>query len=436
MATASGAVSLEEASAKPWSMGIGTTFGQRVKDLGPGAFVAATFIGSGDVATGGTAGGFFGLGYWWAYWMTCAVAWFCLDVISRYYLVTGKTGVAMFRDLPGIGWLLGLFLGVFGVYYGVGNVNSQFAASAWGLQGLFPALNYEVAAFAVAIVCMVLVWIGNYSWLEKIMAVMLIAIVGSFFAALFATGVNVGDAAKGLIPATDKNGQFSSVFQAIAGTNINGAAVLLFSYNLMERGSWPQKMDEKLKFLSFARANALLGSFGAVLVGFAILGVINQVIYPYGIVPRKVEDFAILIEPVAGTWSIYIFSLGVLSASLSSALGNGMIGAYVVCEYFLGKPVESKSTHFKVVYILNAIVAAALVLARIDPIFLKTITSMMNATFFGVVGLVIAYWAGSGRLGYFRNGGSIPLWALTLLTILVAGYVGIFNLGGYFGLKF
>ena len=60
----------------------------------------------------------------------------------------------------------------------------------------------------------------------------------------------------------------------------------------------------------------------------------------------------------------------------------------------------------------------------------------MNASFFGVVGLVLAYWAGSNKLGYFRNGSNIPLWALTVLTIVVAGYVGIFNLGGYFGLKF
>ena len=375
MATASGAVPAAERDVRPWSLRVGSSFGERVRDLGPGAFVAATFIGSGDVATGGTAGGFYGLGYWWAYWVTCAVAWFCLDVIARYYVVYGKTGVAMFRELPGIGWLLGLFLGVFGVYYGVGNVNSQFAASAWGLQGLLPGLQFEVAAAAVAIVCMALVWIGNYGWVEKLMGVMLFAIVASFFAALFAVGVNLADAARGLIPSADRQGQFSSIFQAIAGTNINGAAVLLFSYNLMEKGNWPQKLEDKARFLSFARSNALLGSFGAVVVGLAILGVINQVIYPYGIVPRKVEDFAILIEPVAGTWSVYIFSLGVLAASLSSALGNGMIGAYVVAEYFLGKPAESSNIHFKMIFILNSVVAAALVLARIDPIFLKTITS-------------------------------------------------------------
>ena len=103
---------------------------------------------------------------------------------------------------------------------------------------------------------------------------------------------------------------------------------------------------------------------------------------------------------------------------------------------FFGVPAENKNIHFKMIYILNSVVAAGLVLARIDPIFLKTITSMMNATFFGVVGLVLAYWAGSGRLGYFRNGNSIPLWALTAITIVVAGYVGVFNLGGFVGLKF
>lgn len=423
------------ADIKPWSLGEGTSFMTRVKDLGPGAFVAATFIGSGDVATGGTAGGYFGFGYWWAYWVTCACAWFCLDVVSRYYLVTGKTGFNMFLDIPRIGWFLGLFLAVFGVYFGVGNVNSQFAASAWAVQGLVPGISFELAGALVAVLCMGLVWMGNYGWLEKIMTAMLIGILLSFFAAAFATGVSLGDAAKGLIPAADPKGQFASIFQAIAGTNINGAAVLLFAYNLRERGALPTTLVEKARFLSFARSNALLGSFGSAIVGFAILGVINQVIYPYGIIPRKIEDFAILIEPVAGSWSIAVFSLGVLSAALSTAIGNGMVGAYIVAEYF-GTAPENKNIHFKMIYILNSLVAAGLMLARIDPIFLKNITSGMNAMFFGVVGLVIAYWATSSKLGYFRNGSSIPLWGLTILTVIVAMYVGIFNLGGIFGLKF
>ena len=432
MATAS----VTETGIKPWSLKEGTGFMTRVKDLGPGAFVAATFIGSGDIATGGTAGGMFGFGYWWAYWVTCATAWFCLDVVSRYYIVTGRAGVAMFRSIPKIGWLLALFIGLFGVYYGVGNVTSQFAAAGWAITGLFPGIKYEVAAALVALLCMVLVWIGNFGIIDKVMSLMLVAIVASFFAAAFATGVNLADAARGLIPAADPAGGFANNFQAIAGTNINGAAVLLFAYTLIEHGGLPEDLRGKAKFLSFARSNALLGSFGAVLVSFALLGVINQVIYPYGIIPRKPEDFAILIEPVAGSWAIPVFSFGVLAATLSSALGNGMIGAYLTTEYFLGRQVQSNNIHFKVVYILNAVIAGGMVLARVDPIFLKTITSMMNASFFGVVGLVLAYWAGSSKLGYFRNGSSIPLWALTILTIVVAGYVGIFNLGGYFGLKF
>src|SRR5450756_1501833 len=429
-------VSATGVGVKPWSLGECMSFRTRVKDLGPGAFVAATFIGSGDIATGGTAGGAFGFGYWWAYWVTCATAWFCLDVVSRYYIVTGKAGVSMFRSIPKIGWFLALFIGLFGVYYGVGNVTSQFSASAWAVTGVFPQMDYVLAAGIVAVLCMALIWSGNYAVLDKVMSLMLVAIIGSFFAAAFATGVNLADAARGLIPAADPSGGFSNNFQAIAGTNINGAAVLLFAYTLMERGNRPEDLKGQARFLSFARSNALLGSFGAVLVSFALLGVINQVIYPYGIIPRKPEDFAILIEPVAGPWAIPIFSLGVLAASLSSALGNGMIGAYVTCEYFLNKPVKSNNIHFKIVYIVNAVIAGVIVMVKIDPIFLKTITSMMNASFFGVVGLVLAYWAGSSKLGYFRNGSSIPLWALTILTIVVAGYVGVFNLGGYFGLKF
>src|SRR5450830_935137 len=146
---------------KPWSLGEGTSFMTRVKDLGPGAFVAATFIGSGDIATG------------------------------------GKAGVSMFRSIPKIGWFLALFIGLFGVYYGVGNVTSQFSASAWAVTGVFPQMDYVLAAGIVAVLCMALIWIGNYAILDKVMSLMLVAIIGSFFAAAFSTGVNLADAARG-----------------------------------------------------------------------------------------------------------------------------------------------------------------------------------------------------------------------------------------------
>lgn len=423
-----------ETEIKPWSLKVNVPFRERWKEIGIGAIVAATFIGSGDVATGSTAGGYYGFGYWWAYWITCAVAWICMDIIARYWLVFRKPGIWMFKDLP-FGGVFSIFIALFAVYFGVGNVNSQLGVTGQALQGIFPGLPWEAAAFLVTVAACLLVWFGTYNRIEKVMEVLLFTLVVSFFLSLFTTGVNWGDAGRGLIPSVDPKGQFSSIFQAIAGTNINGAAVLLFSYLLMEKGLWAAKLEDKAKILVRARAGNLLAAFGASLVAFAILGVINQIAYPQGIVPRNVMDFSMLLEPIAGTWAVYIFCLGLFAAAFSTAIGNGMVGCYLLCDYF-EVPAEATSRTFRIVFVVNSLVAAAFLLTRIDPIFLKNITSMMNATFFGVIGLILAYWAGSKKLGYFRNGSNVFLWALTIAMVIVAGYVGIYNLGGYFGLKF
>ncbi|MHB9091994.1 MAG: NRAMP family divalent metal transporter, partial [Chloroflexota bacterium] len=393
---------------KPWSLGVTVTMKERWKEIGIGAFVATTFVGSGDVSVASTAGGYFGLGYWWVYWVTCAVAWISMDIIARYWLVYRKPGIWMFRDLP-YGGVFSVFIALFAVYFGVGNVSSQFGVTSQAIQGIFPFLPWEAAALIVVTLACGLIWIGNYGTLEKIQTAMLIALMASFLLSLIVTGVNWGDAARGLLPSMDPKGLFSFNFQAIAGTNINGAAVLLFSYLLMEKGLWAPKLEDKARILVRARAGNMVAAFSAAIVGFLLLGVINAIAYPQGIVPRNVMDYSMLLEPIAGSWAVYIFSLGLFAVAFSAALGNGMVGAYLLLDYF-NVPAEASSRAFKIVYTGNAIIAAGFLLTRIDPIFLKNITSMMNATFFGVIGLVLAYWAGSSKLGYFRNGNNIFLW--------------------------
>lgn len=422
------------ADVKPWSLKVGAPVAERWKEIGIGAFIAATFIGSGDVATGSTAGGNYGLGYWWAYWVTCCAAWVCMDIVARYWLTYEKSAITMFREIP-FGGAFALFIALFAVYYGVGNVNSQLGVTGQALQGVLPSLQWEVAAVLVTLGAMVCVWIGNYSWLEKIMEVLLFVLVGSFLLSLIVTGVNWGDAARGLIPSMDPKNQFAPTFQGLAGTNINGAAVLLFSYLLAEKGLKGNTLQERAMILTRVRASNLLASFGAAIVGFFLLGVINQIAYPQGIVPRNVMDFSMLLEPIAGSWSVYVFCAGLFAAAFSTAIGNGMVGCYLLCDYF-GVRAEASNRTFKVIYIVNTAVAALFLITRIDPIFLKQITSMMNATFLGLIGPVLAYWAISKKLGYFRNGSNIMQWGLTLLMLVVTLYVGIANIGGYFGLKF
>lgn len=423
-----------ETAIKPWSLKAAVPLKDRWQEIGLGAIIAATFIGSGDVATGATAGGYYGMGYWWVYWITCAVAWVSMDIIARYWFVFRKPGIWMFKELP-FGGVFGIFIALFAVYFGVGNVNSQLAVTGQAVQAIFPFLSWEIASLLVTIAACVFVWFGNYDRLEIIMEILLVTLVASFFASLIATGVNWGDAARGLIPSADPKGQFSSIFQAIAGTNINGAAVLLFSYLLMEKGLWAPKLEDKAKLLVRSRAGNLVAAFGASVVAFPILGVVNQIAYPQGIIPRNVMDFSMLLEPIAGSWAVYVFSLGLFAAAFSTAIGNGMVGCYLLCDYF-EVPAESTSRTFRLAFVVNTAVAALFLLVRIDPIFLKNITSMMNATFFGIIGIVLAYWAGSKKLGYFRNGNNIFLWGLTIAMVIVATYVGIYNLVGYFGLKF
>lgn len=427
-----GQLMVEDSKVAPWSLKVGIPWRDRVRDLGAGAFIAATFIGSGDVATGGTAGGTYGFGYWWVYWVTCAAAWVALDIGARYWLACRKRALTMFTDIH---WILGIFMAIFAVYFGVGNVNSQFGVAGQALQTVLPFLRWEVACVIAAAVAIGLVWFGNYDKIEKVMFWMLLAIVGSFFASVVATGVSFADAARGLIPSMDPKGQFSTIFQAIAGTNINGAAVLLFAYTMMEKRQWAVGLAERAKILTKARGDMFLAAFGAAITSFAILGVINQIIYPFGIIPRNTNDFAALIEPVVGSWAIYVFAIGLFAAAFSTAIGNGMVACYLLTDYF-GVSTDANSKHFRVVFLINGIIATALLVMRIDPIFLKTITSGMNAMFFGIVGLVLFYWAASKKLGYFRNGGNIGLWGLSLLMVAVALYVGVFNILGIVGLKF
>ena len=159
----------------------------RLRDLriGPGAVVAAAFIGPGTVTTATVAGARYGYSLVWALLFAVAAALVLQEMSARLGVVGGMgLGEAMRRRFAGgfariastvlvigaillgnaayeTGNLLGGALGLAGVFGGSGRV--------WG-----PILG--LGAFA-------LLWTGRYRWVERVLIGM-VAVMGIVFAYL------------------------------------------------------------------------------------------------------------------------------------------------------------------------------------------------------------------------------------------------------------
>ena len=169
-----------------------TTWGGRLRNLGPGIVVSGSIVGSGEIlltAGLGAAAGFTLL--WWVLF-SCWIKSLVQAEFARYVITSGDTYLRALNRLPGalpgpkgpIAWPI--WLGVIGIVPAVltsgGIIGGAGQALALIAEPVFPNFGGPWATAVAAAVVMLLLWTGAYGRIEKILLVM----VGSFTVATVA----------------------------------------------------------------------------------------------------------------------------------------------------------------------------------------------------------------------------------------------------------
>ena len=223
------------------------TFLERIKYIGPSVIVTGSVVGSGSIVMTpllGAAAGFLLL--WWlllSMWSKPIIQ----AEISRYIVVTRKTFLEAFADMPGFkttiqgkttSWLVWfMFIGVVPSIAGMGGLAGAVAEAG---NTMFPFLSTEIWVAISCLLTWLLLYFGSYKSLERTLLIMVLFF--SFLTMIIAISmqsteyqVNLNQISQGLSFSFPT--EYLPLALAVFGfTGISYGEIMAYTYWCLEKG--------------------------------------------------------------------------------------------------------------------------------------------------------------------------------------------------------
>ena len=385
--------------------------------LGPGAVVAAAFIGPGTITTATIAGVNYGTALVWAL-VFSTVATLVLQEMAARIGVIGGMGLGdavrlrfrrpAVRVVSAALVLAAILIG--NAAYQTGNL----LGGALGLSELVGGSRRFWGTFLGA-VAFALLWMGRYRLVERVL-VGLVAVMGAvFFATAIAVGPSLADVLRGLVPSRLNDSSAMLLALGLVGTTVVPYNLFLHASAAKER--WRGEADLPLARFDTAVSVSLGG-----LISVAIL--LTAAALPLGLARVSgAGDMARALEPLLGGWAGAFFSMGLLAAGLSSAITAPLAAAYATCGV-LGWNGDLRGAPARRVWILVLVVGVVLSALAVRPVPAIIFAQAANGLLLPVVAVFLLYLANDRKLLGARVNG----WVSNLVgvgVVLVAMALGL-----------
>ena len=382
-----------------------STFAEKLRNIGPGALVAAGFVGPGTVTTCTVSGASYGYTLLWALLFATVATIIFQEMAARVGIVTGKGLGENIRERithPVLKWIaiivviIAIFIG--NIAYETGNVTGGIL----GIQAVFPSASMVAIAVVIGIIGFAMLWIGSYKVVEKILTAIVVFMGVVFLITAFASPVDWGAALAGLftpsLPSTEQTGGTSPILvvTGLIGTTIVPYNLFLHASGAAERFKDPEQVAD-------ARFDAVVSIGVGGLISMAILICAAANIHGTGVTVTNGKDMAIALQPLMGEWATVMIGLGLLAAGFSSVLTASLSAAYAV-NGVLGWGKTMKDLKFKVIWIIVLVsgVAMAVALGK-SPTQLILTAQAANAILLPIMAFFTIYCANGADLGTWRN---------------------------------
>ena len=315
------------------------TFKERLKFIGPSVIVTGSVVGSGSIVMTpllGAAAGFLLL--WWlllSMWSKPIIQ----AEISRYVVVTRKTFLEAFADMPGFkttiqgkttSWLVWfMFIGVIPSIAGMGGLAGAVAEAG---NTMFPLLSTEVWVFISCLITWLLLYFGSYRSLEKTLLAMVLFF--SFMTLIIALSmqsteyqVNLNQISEGLSFSLPT--EYLPLALAVFGfTGISYGEIMAYTYWCLEKGyaeDTDNDIEEKKHWIKTMQTDVWVTVFfitlGTLPFFFLGAGVLNNV-------PELQESLA-----TSSFWDVDVISS--LQNMFSLVLGGWAKWLFIILAFFV-----------------------------------------------------------------------------------------------------
>ena len=295
---------------------------EKAKAIGPGALIAASFIGPGTVSTATEAGASFGYALIWAIVFSIITTIFLQEMAARLGVVSGNGLGEAIRDQFERPFLKYSAVIVIGFSIGVGcaaYLAGDLTGGALGISmmtGIPQNYIAPVIGGSILILCLT----GSYKRFEKILVTLIAIMSVTFLTTMIVIQPDLSEVFQGAFVPSIPSGSIV-VIVALIGTTV-------VPYNLFMHASSAKEKWKSPDDLKKARWDVLLTISIGGLITIAIMVTAGAIIR--GTEEAGIEALATALEPTLGSWASVFISIGMLAAGFSSAMASPLGAAYTI----------------------------------------------------------------------------------------------------------
>ncbi|WP_070000176.1 Nramp family divalent metal transporter [Cellulosilyticum sp. I15G10I2] len=376
-------------------------FLEKMKNIGPGALVAAAFIGPGTVTTCTVSGASFGYSLLWAMLFSTLATIILQEMSGRLGIVTQQGLGECIREKfthPALKWFVVILIIsailIGNIAYETGNI----VGGAMGLGTVLPQVSTQVWGPLLGIIAFFLLWSGNYKKLEKFFIGLVIIMSVVFISTAIVIRPDFGAILKGLfvptMPATDK------AWLTVVG--LIGTTVV--PYNLFLHASSVSKKWNNVEEVKVSRMDTIISIGLGGIISMAIIITASAAFYGSGQEIKSAGQMATQLEPVLGSWAKWFFGIGIFSAGFTSTITAPLAAAFATAG-ILGWGSDLKDKRFKgvwIVVLLTGILLSAL--GQTSPVQVILFAQAANAIILPIIAIFLTVVLNDNKLmGKYKN---------------------------------
>ncbi|RCS26395.1 divalent metal cation transporter [Polaribacter sp. WD7] len=401
------------------------------QNIGPGTLVAAAFIGPGTVTLCTLAGVNFGFNLLWAMLLSIIATIVLQEMAARLGIVSQKGLSQVIREEVKHPILKQFIILLILAAVVVGNASYEAGNISGGILGLetilgthtihFGSISINLLSLVIGVIAFVLLYIGNYKFLEKSLITLVLVMSFSFIITAIATKPEITDVLKGLfIPKFPEKSILTII--GLIGTTV--VPYNLFLHASLVKEKWHKKTD-----VSLAKKDTIISIVLGGLVSMAIL-ISAAAIKTTDI--NNAADLAKGLAPLYGAFAKYFLALGLFAAGITSAITAPLAAAYVV-KGCLGWKDGLQSKKFRAIWISILLLGVLFSSIGIKPIEIIKFAQVANGMLLPLIA-VILLWIMNKKsvLGTFTNSNTQNILGFVIIAITVflglKGILKVFNL--------
>lgn len=393
------------------------TLMEKLKTIGPGAIITASFIGPGTVTTATRAGASFGYALLWAVIFSILTTIILQEMAARLGIISRKGLGEAIRDqfaTPiikfGVMWFVMISIGVGCAAY----MNGDLTGASIGLSTL-TGWPVKLIGPIVALIILFFGLRGSYKLIELMMITLVGIMSFTFILTMIVAKPNIGEMFSGALLPSVPTGSALLII-ALIGTTVVPYNLFIHSATVQEKWNQPSHLRESRWDIYVS-----IGIGG--LITAAILTTSATVIR--GLDVNSVADLSMQLEPTLGTWAKAFTAVGIFAAGLSSAAATPL-GAALTISSVMKWEGGMKNPKYKIVFAATVILGVISFLFEFEPMDVILFAQALNGILLpGIVILLLIIMNNKKVLGEHVN----TLWknVVGIIVAFVCTFLGLYS---------